>query len=194
MPLAFDLRARRLLRQFPRATVYSWAELALLFLLAVQCARLFWTLVTPVGPVGDWRPASSFRPALQSSSELLGSFDPFFRTQGSAGPAVVTSLDLQLFGVREDRASGRGSAIIGKPSGEQKSYQVGEEIEPGVTLRAVAFDHVTISRNGVAEQIFMDQTSSAPVVSPPERTTSPSPATGPAQAPGRDEGDVGEGR
>jgi general secretion pathway protein C len=79
---------------------------------------------------------------------------------------VVTSLDLALYGIRQDEASGRGSAIIATPDGVQRSFAVGEEIVPGVTLTAVAFDSVTISRGGVTEQLFMDQSPAAQVVGP----------------------------
>lgn len=167
MRLALDPRARRLLRRLPRNTVYSTMELVLLSLLAVQCARLAWTLVTPLGPVGDWKAGSALRPASPGSSAVLGSFDPFFRLSGGgATPAVVTSLNLKLFGVREDRASGRGSAIIGTPDGQQRSFAVGEEIMPGVTLTAVGYDNVTVSRGGTAEQLFLDQSTPATVVTP----------------------------
>ena len=80
----------------------------------------------------------------------------------AAGPAVVTALDLKLYGVREDRATGRGSAIIALPDGRQISFAVGEEIMPGVALTAVGFDNVTISRGGALEQIFLDQSTPAP--------------------------------
>jgi general secretion pathway protein C len=167
MRLALDPRARRLLRRLPRNTAYSAMELLLLSLLAVQCARLVWTLVTPLGPVGDWKAGSALRPVAPGSSAVLGSFDPFFRLSGgSAAPVVVTSLNLKLFGVREDRASGRGSAIIGTPDGQQRSFAVGEEIVPGVTLAAVGSDSVTVSRGGTAEQLFLDQSTPATVVAP----------------------------
>jgi general secretion pathway protein C len=155
MPKAMDRGAGRLLARMPRPTVYSALEIVLLTLLAVQCARLVWTLVTPVGPLGDWRPASALRPL--PAAGAAADFDPFFRLGGEAGPAVVTALDLKLHGVREDRATGRGSAIIGLPGGEQASFAVGEEILPGVVLSAVAFDSVTITRGGTEEQIFLDQ-------------------------------------
>jgi general secretion pathway protein C len=138
----------------------------------MQCARLVWALVTPLGPVGEWKTAAALRPVQQPSSALLGSFDPFFRaTAGAATPAVVTSLNLQLFGVREDRASGRGSAIIGLADGQQRSFVIGEEIMPGVTLTGVGFDNVTVSRNGAPEQLFLDQSPPATTVGP--GTTSP---------------------
>jgi general secretion pathway protein C len=151
-------------------------ELALLSLLAVQCARLVWTLVTPLSPVGDWKAGSALRPVAPAAGNVLGSFDPFFRLSAqSAAPAVVTSLNLKLFGVREDRASGRGSAIIGTQDGQQRSFAVGEEIIPGVTLTAVGFDNITVSRGGTAEQLFLDQSPPATVVAP----TGPTPfATG----------------
>ena len=143
-----------------RLTVYSATELVLLVLIAVQVARLIWTLAAPLGPVGDWRSASALTPRADGS--VLIAFDPFFRLS-AAGPVAVTSLNLKLTGVREDRATGRGSAIIQLPDGHQLSFEVGEEIMPGVTLTAVGFDNVTISRGGTQEQIFLDQSQPAPV-------------------------------
>lgn len=167
MRLALDPRARRLIRRLPRTTVYSALELILLSLIAVQCARLFWLFLTPLEPVGDWKTASALRPVQPAPSSLLGTFDPFFRLNaGAAAPAVVTSLNLKLFGVREDRASGRGSAIIGLPDGQQRSFAVGDEIVPGVTLTGVSFDHVTVSRGGTPEQLFLDQSGPATTVGP----------------------------
>ena len=97
---------------------------------------------------------------------MLANFDPFFRLSAGAGPAVVTSLNLKLYGVREDRATGRGSAIIALPDGRQMSFAVGEEMLPGVTLTAVGFDNVTISRGGAAEQLFLDQSTPAQAAAP----------------------------
>jgi general secretion pathway protein C len=170
--------------RLPRPTVYTLAELLLLVLIAVQCARLAWTLVTPVGPVGDWQAASAL--AAPADSAALANFDPFFRLNGAAGPAVVTSLNLKLYGVREDRATGRGSAIIALPDGRQLNFAVGEEIMPGVTLSAVGFDNVTISRNGMAEQIFLDQSPPAQAVGASENAApTPAPAAPPAVTTGQ---------
>ena len=153
-------RADRLIRRLPRFTALSAFETLLLALIAVQAARLVWTLVTPVGPVGDWRPAGVA--ALPAGDSALADFDPFFRLSAGTGPGVVTGLNLRLYGVREDRATGRGSAIIALPDGTQSSFAVGDEIMPGVRLTAVGFDNVTIDRNGSAEQIFLDQSEPAP--------------------------------
>lgn len=168
MRLNLDPRAQRLLGRVPRANVYTVAELALLSLLALQCARLVWTVATPLGPVGDWKPAAAAAPA--AAAGIFGGFDPFFRLSGAAGPVVVTALDLKLFGVRQDQVSGRGSAIIATPDGQQKSYGVGEEIMPGVTLAGVEFDSVTITRGGNIEQLFMDQSRAAQVTGPATAT------------------------
>jgi general secretion pathway protein C len=171
MRLAFD--SRRLIGRARGVNGWTVLELALLALLALQCARLIWTALTPVGPLGDWRSG-----AVQSgySPGMLGTFDPFFRLSGAAGPVTVTSLNLKLFGIRQDQASGRGSAIIAGSDGQQRSIAVGEEIEPGVTLKSVDFDSVTISRGGADEQLFMDQSQTPGTAAP----AVPAPQAGPA--------------
>jgi general secretion pathway protein C len=168
----------RLIVLLRRLTVYSATELLLLVLLAVQAARLIWTLAAPIGPVGDWKAMSAQLPPADGAA--LAAFDPFFRLS-AGGPVVVTSLNLKLTGVREDRATGRGSAIIQLPDGRQLSFAVGEEVMPGVTLTAVGFDNVTISRGGSQEQIFLDQSQPAAVAvaGDPNTTTVVPPGTQP---------------
>ncbi|WP_162806357.1 type II secretion system protein N [Sphingosinicella terrae] len=199
MRLRPPLRADRLSRRLPRLTVYSIVELLLLTVIAVQAARLVWVLVAPVAPIGDYRGAAS--PSLPSGA-ILGEFDPFFRLSGAGSPAAVTALDLKLHGVREDRATGRGSAIIALPDGSQRSFAVGEEIIAGVTLTEVGPESVTISRSGTPEQIFLDQSdpappvaetgAGAPVVSPAAPVTAvpspPTPVPGAAPQPQRIDG------
>jgi general secretion pathway protein C len=146
----------------PVVNIYSLAELSLMAALAVQCARFVWVLATPVTPLGDWRPAA---PAV-AGSDILGSFDPFFRLGGAAAPATVTALQLTLFGTRIDEAMGGGSAIIAGPDGVQQSVAVGAEIQPGVRLKSVAFDHVTIDRGGANEDLFLDQSGAVTPVTP----------------------------
>lgn len=175
MRLAMNPRASRLLGRLPRPTVYSALELALLALIAVQAARLVWTMVTPVGPVGEWKGSAPV--AAPADGSALTEFDPFFRLSAASGPVAVTSLNLKLYGVREDRATGRGSAIIALPDGTQQSFAVGDEIMPGVTLAQVGFDHVTISRGGAQEQIFLDQSQPAAGAAPADGS-----APAPAQA------------
>lgn len=171
MRLTLDPRAARWLRRLPRTSVYSGLELVLLTLLAVQAARLIWVLVTPVGPIGDWRlPAANVDSARRA---LTGGFDPFFRLR-EGGPAVVTSLQLKLFGIRVDEATGRGSAIIAGPDALQNSFGVGDEVQPGVKLKAVNFDSVVITRDGADETLFLDQSTPAPVAAPPSGPVSDS--------------------
>jgi general secretion pathway protein C len=161
-----SLRQRMHFGLFSPAGLQSLVSVLLIILLALQCARLLWAAFGPIGPLGDWRPAT-VHGGSASTTEAL-SFDPFFRLQPEGDAAVVTSLSLKLFGVRVDNASGRGSAIIETPDGVQSSFAVGDEIMPGVVLARVAFDNVTIDRSGVAEQIFLDQSIAAPVAQPSE--------------------------
>ncbi|WP_375394544.1 type II secretion system protein N [uncultured Sphingomonas sp.] len=177
MRLKMNARTRRLLARLPTANVYSILELALLAALAVQVARLLWVVVTPVGPVGDWRPA---QPSVAGSArDILTGFDPFFRLSGAGQPASATALNLTLFGTRIDEASGRGSAIIAGADKLQKSIAVGEEITAGVKLRTVAFDHVTIDRGGASEDLYIDQSGVAPPMVPTPGPATPPPITPP---------------
>ncbi|QAY78542.1 type II secretion system protein N [Sphingosinicella sp. BN140058] len=153
-----------------------WIEAALLAALAFQCAALIWALLVPVGAIGAWEPQMR-QPAAPALS-VLRETDPFFPTGARGGTIVVTSLNLSLHGVRQDQGSSRGSAIIATPDGVQHSFGVGEEVVHGVTLAAVGFDNITLLRNGVREQLFMDQSGPAKVVGAP-----PAPATGTAPLP-----------
>ncbi len=178
MRLKLDARARRILRRMPVVNVYTVVELALLAGLAVQCARLAWTIVTPITPLGDWRPAAPV--VVGSPADILRGFDPFFRLGGAAGQtSTVTSLQLTLFGTRMDEAMGRSSAIIAGPDGVQQSVAIGDEIQPGVRLKAVAFDHVTIDRGGADEDLFLDQSGAVtPVVPGVTPAGAPAPTVG----------------
>jgi len=165
MSQSLDDRVQRMLRRLPRTRWFTVLEIILITVLAVQCARLVWAVATPVGPVGEWQSDAGVPTLAAPDMALLETFDPFFRLEGNAR-VVVTELDLRLFGVRMDEASGRGSAIIALPNGEQDSFSVGDEIMPGVTLEAVDFDFVSISRNGSSEQIFLDQSGTSASSSP----------------------------
>src|SRR3546814_7019489 len=93
-----------------------------------------------------------------SSDVCSSDLDPFYRGgPPQADGGVVTSLALTVYGIRLNEGSGLGSAIVAGPNGVQNSFAVGEEIMPGVVLKAVAFDHITIDRGGAEEQVFLDQ-------------------------------------
>lgn len=145
----------------------SLVEALLLGLLALQAARLVWAVLTPVGSFGPWEGRQAQFPPIPARQSLFSTFDPFFRAgPAQPGSGVVTSLALTVYGIRLNEGSGQGSAIVAGPDGVQNSYAVGEEILPGVVLKAVAFDHITIDRGGAEEQVFLDQSQPAPGAAP----------------------------
>lgn len=87
---------------------------------------------------------------------LLSRTDPFFPDTSTADNLPVTSLPLSLHGVRSDLATGRGSAIIAASDGVQKLFAVGESVASGVTLAAIAADHVILDRGGARETLWLD--------------------------------------
>lgn len=163
MKLELDGRLRRVARLVRPITFYRASELAMIALVAVLAARLLWAVFTPVSPLGDWARSAAATPVALSG--FLG-FDPFFRNQPAGGAPVVTSLQLVLFGIRMNEASGGGSAIIEVPGDGQQSFGVGEEIMPGVTLKAVAYDHVIIARGGADEQLYVVQSGGGDAATP----------------------------
>jgi len=162
MRQVFDPRALRLPRRWPRFNIFRVLEFALLVLLALQTARLVWAIATPVDPLGSWRLPEISAGTIEARKDSLREFDPFFRLQQNPATAVVTSLQLTLYGTRVDEAMGRGSAIISGPDTIQNSYAVGDEILPGITLKAVDYDNVTIQRGQIEEKLFIDQSQPAP--------------------------------
>lgn len=133
-------------------------------LIALLGAALFWAVVTPVSPLGAWRPAGIREMAPSARAALFASVDPFNRTPPVATTAqqgAVTSLALTLFATRSTPGGG-GSAIIAGADGMQNVYRTGAEVQPGVTLAGVAFDHVELSRNGARELLYLDQSGPAP--------------------------------
>jgi general secretion pathway protein C len=138
----------------------------LAILLATQTARLFWAVITPVSPVGGWTARAVDVVPADARAALFASFDPFFRNDAVVGTSSVTALNLTLFGIRANESSGGGSAIIAGEDGVQVSFAVGEEVQPGVTLFSVAFDHVVLSRGGVKESLYIDQSVPAETANP----------------------------
>ena len=164
---AFSDTIRNLGNRLPPINWLSVVEKLLLGLLALQCARLLWAVLTPVGSFGPWEGRQAHFLPVAERQALFSSFDPFYRggLQQSGG-GVVTSLALTVYGIRLNEGSGLGSAIVAGPDGVQNSFAVGEEIMPGVVLKAVAFDHITIDRGGAEEQLFLDQSQPAPTAAP----------------------------
>lgn len=178
MRLRFDARARAILERLPSINVYSLVELVLLAALAVQLARFAWAIVTPLAPLGAWQPLAPAVPA--DPAALFAAYDPFV---GGVAPQPTASAGVQVsvFGTRLDVAAGRGSAILAGPDGVQRSIAVGEEVVPGVMLKAVAFDHVTLDRGGVPQDLYLNP---ADAPASPVATTIPAPVPGAGPAVG----------
>lgn len=151
--------------RFVPVGLYGWLRAVLILALVIQVARLIWTIVTPIAPLGDWQARTANVMSAPSRAALFASFDGFDRAAASGeASAAVTSLDMTLYGLRMNEASGGGSAIIAGSDGVQRSYDVGEEVAPGVRLVQVLFDHVVLERGGLRESLFIDQSVPAETV------------------------------
>ena len=148
-----------------RLALGDWLIGVLAALCIALLANLFWIIVGPLGSFGNWKPKQPTILTASARMALFASFDPFSRTASQAGGEVaITSLSLTLFGTRVNEFSGSGSAILAGADGLQQSYLVGTEVMPGVILSEVAFDHVVLTRGGVKESLFLDQSVPAETV------------------------------
>lgn len=157
-------------------------EGVLVAVLLVQGGRLVWLFVQPSASVSVDAPVAS-HPA---DTSIFQRFDAFFRTGGQSSMAEDTatgSSQMRLFGIRADGVGG-GSAIIGMADGRQVSVGVGEEVEPGLTLKSVGPDHVVLSRNGALSRLIFADTPMGAAPPPPsgDQVVAP-PASAPAPAP-----------
>lgn len=156
-------------------------EAVLIGLLLLQAGRLVWIVVDPKAPSMAPLAQAPIKPA---DLNVFQRFDAFFRTGGLSSLADVTNADtaqLRLFGVRSGGA-GDGSAIIGLADGRQVSVGVGEEVEPGLVLKEVGQDYVTLARGlSISRLVFSEVPVGAPPPPPPgEQVVGPA---APASAP-----------
>lgn len=167
---------RRQLAARPRA-LRTGVEIVLALALAVQAVRLALIVMAPSVEIAAADRAAP--PAADLS--VFQRFDPFSRGQSGQAAAASATGGYRLFGLRQGGPGG-GSAIIGLADGRQLSVGVGEEIEPGVILKSVGAETVTVSRGGVDERLaFAEVPVSAPVtladddpvVAPPASATAP---------------------
>lgn len=168
--------------------VRSAVEVALALLLAVQLGRLVWIVAEPRDAAASM--ASSPTAMSPADPAVFQRFDAFFRTGGQSSLAEASAAgsgQMRLYGLRSD-GSGGGSAIIGLADGRQVSVGVGEEVEPGLILRGVGPDYVTLARGAsLSRLIFSDvPVGVAPVPPPPpgpQTVTPPPPSPAPAVTP-----------
>lgn len=132
----------------------------ILALLAALVLLLAWRLWTAPADAPPAMPPVA--PPPLADAVLLAGGDPFF-PQIPAETLAVTSLPFTLHGVRTDSASGRGSAIIAGGDGAQQLREVGEALEDGVTLAAVAIDHVVLDHQGQRELLWLDSAGSTDI-------------------------------
>ena len=168
--------------------VRSAVEVALALLLAVQLGRLVWIVAEPRDAAASM--ASSSAAVSPADPAVFQRFDAFFRTGGQSSLAEASAAgsgQMRLYGLRSD-GSGGGSAIIGLADGRQVSVGVGEEVEPGLILRGVGPDYVTLARGAsLSRLIFSDvPVGVAPVPPPPpgpQTVTPPPPPPPPVVTP-----------
>ncbi|SOU03184.1 type II secretion system protein N [Xanthomonas arboricola] len=127
----------------------------LLALLALQCARVVWVLITPIGPLGTAQVATSAQAELPALRR-----DVFYRSVAEANSDGIV-----LHGVRAGGA--QAAAFLSSRDGRQGAYRIGDGVVAGVTVQAIASDHVLLrTGSGVRRLALVESTASAAATSP----------------------------
>ncbi len=119
-------------------------------------ARWTWVFVTP-----RELPAPVASPAVFDAIEpILGAH--LFGAQAKDGTKAqpLTALQLKLRGVFATGRPQAASAVINSGA-KDDAYRVGDAVLPGVVLEAVASDHVLLRRQGVLEQLNLEEKAKA---------------------------------
>ncbi|WP_259279074.1 type II secretion system protein GspC [Pedomonas mirosovicensis] len=156
------LRAQTLSGSRALVRLPSIISALLVMLMASTAANLLWMWAdfSDGQNTAGRRPLPAQGASVKTDFSVLSAFDPFHRAAPAAADvaaktAPVTSLDLQLFGVRAGE-NGEGSAIVRTPDKNQGVFRVGDAIMPGVTLRAVMADRIVLSHQGNTESLYLD--------------------------------------
>ncbi|WP_167763101.1 type II secretion system protein N [Xanthomonas arboricola] len=132
----------------------------LLALLALQCARVVWVVIAPIGPLGTTQvttPAQAELPALRR--------DVFYRSVAEANSDGIV-----LHGVRAGGA--QAAAFLSSGDGRQGAYRMGDGVVPGVTVQAIASDHVLLrTGSSVRRLALVESSASAAATSPATAAT-----------------------
>ncbi|KQQ84558.1 type II secretion system protein C [Xanthomonas sp. Leaf131] len=141
----------------------------LLAVLALQCARLLWMLITPIGPLGNAEVATATSvdvPALRR--------DVFYRSAPeSSNDGIV------LHGVRAGGT--QAAAFLSSGDGTQGAYRIGDVVVPGVVVQAIASDHVLLrASNGVRRLALVESTASSSSTTSPATSATATTSAAPA--------------
>lgn len=153
-------------------------EGALGVMILAQVARLALSLLSPAAEAST---PQAVAPVRSLDPGVFARADVFFRTAPVPGDVAASPEGLRLFGVRAGQGGG-GSAILALADGRQLSVGVGEEIAPGLVLRTVALDHVTVARGPTVSRIEFGDAGAGDAPTPP-----PAPATPQVVAPPKTE-------
>ncbi|WP_101925375.1 MULTISPECIES: type II secretion system protein N [Luteimonas] len=119
-----------------------WLQILLAIIVMVQLGRIGWLLIEPLrSPEADVVSATTSA----QPPPLLAGHDPFF-SGASAATVAGDAAGWRLFGLRTGPDG--GSAILAHEGDPQRTFGLGEALEPGVVLAAVAVDHVLLRVGG----------------------------------------------
>ncbi len=147
----------------------SVSQVALMALIGLFLARLFWLVVAPVPAVSSVTPSAASAPAPSNARfvpnlAVLTTQNPFApmvaeQLEEIGGSVPETALNLKLQGVRASTNAEFGrqsSAIIVTPDNRQNVFVAGDKILEDVVLARILSDRVILDKSGSFEALYLE--------------------------------------
>ena len=172
-PVPMAMQSLPLRDQGMEATLRRWthllqsagpnvASVLLILLLAWLLAQLTWSLIprkTSQAAVAS-APASVVHPAVEAGQVADRHLFGTASTQGNAGNAPDTTLNLTLHGIVAGKHASDSRALI-VANGDEEPYAIGAQLPGGAVIRSIYPDRVLLARDGRLEALRLPRDDSS---------------------------------
>lgn len=135
--------------------------MAALALLALVAAYWSWVWLAP-------NPQSRAQPVAYVDTDATAASNLFGSMAQRPDSAAATAIAIRLLGIVAATAGHAGYAVVLLEPKQILTVREGDDIAPGLRLKQVSVDHVTLERSGAIETLAWPQknTSAAPAATP----------------------------
>lgn len=143
-------------RQFFLRYAHGLPVLVLTIMLAAQLAYWTWSFVLPNHEIAR---LNTIQTNAQAAANAITTEHLFGHSTQTAGleNSERSTLNIRLTGVFATLGRASSYAIVNNGAKTDQTVRIGEEIQPGVILKAVRPQYITVNHDGVTERINLEQ-------------------------------------
>lgn len=130
-------------------------EALLLAAVALGCAQIGWSVMSPNSAHGSADPTNGDDPNTTQATldDIRSPFSPEGMIDGASHAAAATLANMRVSGLRMADDPSASGVILTLEGGDQRAFRIGQEVTAGVTIRDVQSDFVVISYEGGERQL-----------------------------------------